>query len=91
MRVKKNHCLFRVALRPSPNFNDRPDAGDEWLVILGPDGVTVSRRHAKGDLALRGAVGDLELVLYGRPPVASVERFGDESVLGAWYEAFELG
>jgi uncharacterized protein (TIGR03083 family) len=70
---------------------DRPEAGDEWLVILGSDGVTVSRRHAKGDLALRGAVGDLELLLYGRPPVASVERFGDESVLDAWYEAFQLG
>ncbi|MFP6814556.1 MAG: 1,6-anhydro-N-acetylmuramyl-L-alanine amidase AmpD [Pseudomonadales bacterium] len=34
MRVKKNHCLFRVALRPSPNFSDRPDAEDIALIVI---------------------------------------------------------
>ena len=64
------------------------DSGDEWLVTLQPKGVEVERRHAKADLALRGAVSDLELVLYQRPPGAEVERLGDEGVLGAFYREF---
>lgn len=67
---------------------DRPE---EWLVELAPTGLQVRREHAKGDLALRGAVSDLELVLYERPPVGPVERFGDDAVLGAWYRAFRFG
>lgn len=67
------------------------DRGDEWLVTLGADGLAVERRHAKGDLALRGAVSDLELLLYQRPPIGPVERLGDESALDAWYRAFVFG
>ena len=48
----------------------------------------VVREHAKGDLALRGPVSDLEMVLYQRPTVGTVERFGDESVLGAFHRRF---
>lgn len=60
----------------------------EWLVTLHPDRVEVEARHAKGDLALRGAVSDLELLLYGRPPLGEVQRFGDEAVLDLWYGEF---
>jgi uncharacterized protein (TIGR03083 family) len=67
------------------------DRGDEWLVTLGPDRLRVERRHAKGDLALRGAVADLELTLYQRPALGPVERLGDEDVLAAWYRAFTFG
>lgn len=56
----------------------------EWLVTLNPNRLEVSREHAKGDLALRGHVSDIELLLYGRPPLGPVERFGDESVLEVW-------
>ena len=65
--------------------------GDEWLITMNPDGLDIKREHAKGDLALRGAVSDLELVLYDRPPIGNVERFGDESVLDAWYRVFKIG
>jgi len=65
--------------------------GDEWLITMNPDGLDIKREHAKGDLALRGAVSDLELVLYDRPPIGDVERFGDESVLDAWYRVFKIG
>ena len=65
--------------------------GDEWLIAMNPDGLDIKREHAKGDLALRGAVSDLELVLYDRPPIGDVERFGDESVLDAWYRVFKIG
>ena len=67
------------------------DAENEWLIAMTPDGLDVRREHAKGDLALRGAVSDLELVLYDRPPIGDVERFGDESVLDAWYRVFKFG
>jgi len=65
--------------------------GDEWLIAMNPDGLDIKREHAKGDLALRGAVSDLELVLYDRPPIGDVERLGDESVLDAWYRVFKIG
>ena len=65
------------------------DADDaEWLVTLLADRVEVSRQHAKADLALRGPVSDLELLLYGRPPLGDVERFGDQAVLDLWYREF---
>jgi uncharacterized protein (TIGR03083 family) len=60
----------------------------EWLLLLADDGVQVSREHAKGDLALRGAVSDLAMVLYQRPTVDRVERFGDERVLEAFHRHF---
>jgi len=67
------------------------DAENEWLIAMNPEGLDVRREHAKGDLALRAAVSDLELVLYDRPPLGPVERFGDESVLDAWYRVFKFG
>jgi uncharacterized protein (TIGR03083 family) len=67
------------------------DREGEWLVRLTPAGLDVVSGHAKGDLALRGAVSDLELVLYERPAIGAVERFGDESVLEVWYRAFRFG
>jgi uncharacterized protein (TIGR03083 family) len=65
--------------------------GDEWLITIGPERLSVTREHAKGDLALRGAVSDLELVLYDRPPIGEVEQFGDPGVLDVWYRAFTFG
>jgi uncharacterized protein (TIGR03083 family) len=65
--------------------------GDEWLIAMNADGLEIRREHAKGDLALRGAVSDLELLLYGRPPIGEIERFGDEAVLDAWYQVFKFG
>jgi uncharacterized protein (TIGR03083 family) len=67
------------------------DRDAEWLLTLTPDGLDVRREHAKGDLVLRGAVSDLELLLYDRPPIGRVECFGDKSVLDAWYRAFHFG
>jgi uncharacterized protein (TIGR03083 family) len=67
------------------------DRDAEWLLTLAPDGLDVRREHAKGDLALRGAVSDLELLLYDRPPIGPVQRFGEQAVLDAWYRAFHFG
>jgi uncharacterized protein (TIGR03083 family) len=64
------------------------DRDDEWLLSLAPSGLEVERAHGKADLALRGAVSDLELLLYHRPPVGTVEHLGDDAVLAAWHRAF---
>jgi uncharacterized protein (TIGR03083 family) len=65
---------------------DHPAA--EWLVTLEPDGVRAEHAHAEADLALRGATGDLEMLLYQRPAVGRVERSGDGSVLDAFHGLF---
>jgi len=65
--------------------------GNEWLIAMNPDGLDIRREHAKGDMALRGAVSDLELVLYDRPPIGEVERIGDPAALDAWYRVFKFG
>jgi uncharacterized protein (TIGR03083 family) len=64
------------------------DRDDEWLLTLAPSGLEVERAHGKADLALRGAVSDLELLLYHRPPVGTVEHLGDDAALAAWHGAF---
>lgn len=64
---------------------DEHVSGAEWLLTLLPDRIEVAHTHAKGDLALRGGVSDLELLLYGRPPLGPVERLGDPTVLDVWY------
>lgn len=48
----------------------------EWLVRLGPDGVTVTREHAKGDVAVRGPAADVLRWLWGRSD-AVVDVIGD--------------
>jgi len=70
---------------------DGLDIDAEWLVTLNPDGLTVAREHAKGDLALRASVSDLEMLLYQRPTVGPVEQFGDPSVLEVFHGEFTFG
>jgi uncharacterized protein (TIGR03083 family) len=62
----------------------------EWLLRLEPDRLVATREHAKGDLALRASASDLELLLYGRPPLGPVQRFGDEAILDLWYRTFRF-
>jgi uncharacterized protein (TIGR03083 family) len=64
------------------------DADVEWFIRLLPDRIEATREHAKADLALRGPISDLELLLYGRPTLGEVERFGDGSVLDLWHKEF---
>lgn len=71
-------------------FLQGTDRNVEWLLRLTPAGLEVEQGPAHGVLELRGAVSDLELVLYQRPAVGSVERVGDEAVLDAWYRAFHF-
>ena len=59
------------------------DAEGEWLLRFGPNGLEVTRQHAKGDVAVRGTASDLLLYLVGRRGLDGFEIFGDEGVLNA--------
>ena len=39
--------------------------------------ITVERAHVKGDVAVRGAAGDLLLWLWGRRPLDDLDVIGD--------------
>ena len=57
------------------------DAEGEWLLRFGPEGMEITREHAKGDVAVRGAANDLLLYLVGRRGLDGLEVFGDIDVL----------
>ncbi len=60
----------------------------EWIVRRTPSGPVWEHGHAKGDVAVRGAVVDLLLVLVRRipPGQAPIEVLGDAAVLDHWLE-----
>ena len=66
------------------------DAEGEWLLTLHADRVDVSRGHAKGDAAIRGAARDLLLQVWGRDPIGELEVFGDESVVATFRAASRI-
>jgi uncharacterized protein (TIGR03083 family) len=96
--------VFVLVAHAGPRRGDRARPGDrtgqtlhlhgtdhrpaEWLLTFDPGGLRVERTHAKGDLALRGAVSDLEMLLYQRPTTGPVERFGDEALLDLFHQEF---
>jgi uncharacterized protein (TIGR03083 family) len=67
------------------------DRADDWLFTLTPKGLEVNRHKVPADLTLRGAVSDLELLLYQRPTLGGVEILGDRSVLDVWHSTFTFG
>lgn len=60
----------------------------EWIVRRTPSGPIWEHGHAKGDVAVRGAVVDLLLVLMRRiaPDQAPITVLGDAGVLRHWLE-----
>jgi uncharacterized protein (TIGR03083 family) len=60
----------------------------EWIVRRTPSGPVWEPGHAKGDVAVRGAVVDLLLVLMRRipPSKAPITVLGDTAVLDHWLE-----
>jgi uncharacterized protein (TIGR03083 family) len=62
------------------------DTEGEWLVVPDGSAVEVTRAHAKGDAALRGAASDLLLRLCNRGQGGEV--LGDAEVLAAFTQRF---
>lgn len=76
---------------PAPTTVNEGDPGaGEWLISLGPEGVHTERRHAKGDVALRGTASDLLLWLWGRVPARALDLIGDASVADRYRAAAHL-
>ncbi|HVA89489.1 MAG TPA: maleylpyruvate isomerase family mycothiol-dependent enzyme [Chloroflexota bacterium] len=64
----------------------RTDGPGEWLLRFAPEGPVVTREHAKGDVAVRGAAADLFLFLWRRIPGDQLEIFGDAALLPRYFE-----
>lgn len=62
------------------------DVEGEWLVRVGADEATstVTRGHAKGDVAVRGTASDLLLYLFGRISPADLDLRGDAELAAAF-------
>ena len=58
------------------------EAEGEWFIRCGDHAPVVTHEHAKGDVALNGAAGDLLLTIWGRvePEEVGVAVFGDPDV-----------
>jgi uncharacterized protein (TIGR03083 family) len=63
------------------------DAPGEWLLRFDPESVSVTREHAKGDVAARATASDLFVYLWGRGGTATFEIFGDTSLLDRFRSA----
>ena len=64
----------------------RTDGPGEWLVRFEPDRVVITREHARGDVAVRGAASDLLLFLWHRIPADRLDVFGDAALLERFFE-----
>jgi uncharacterized protein (TIGR03083 family) len=64
----------------------------EWLLTLGPEGLTAKRTHADGDVVVRGTAGALMLLLWNRisteSPTITVD--GDGALLDRLLRAAAL-
>ncbi len=73
---------------------DTPDAPGigEWLITLRSDGYDYAHGHAKGDVAVRAALSDLDLLMWNRVPLADdrFEVFGDTALLERWLASAAL-
>jgi uncharacterized protein (TIGR03083 family) len=67
------------------------DADGEWLIEADGETFTWSRGHAKGDVAMRGALCDLYLVLWNRRPLTAIELFGDVELAQRFLDRAEVG
>lgn len=59
----------------------------EWLIHVTADAVRWEHAHAKGDVAARGTMSDLLLMMWGRISPSQLEVFGDVELLERWQRA----
>lgn len=61
--------------------------GGEWTVRFTDSGLEWEQVHEKGDVAARGPVSDLLLMLWSRIPPSRLQLFGDATLLERWQAA----
>jgi uncharacterized protein (TIGR03083 family) len=67
------------------------DTPGEWLARLSPEGIDVTREHAKGDVAVRGPASEVLLVFMGRMPMDTVDVLGDASLFDEFRKHASFG
>jgi uncharacterized protein (TIGR03083 family) len=85
------HVGLQYSTNPNRTFSypkgslhlHRTDGEGEWLARVEGGALIITREHAKGDVAVRGAGGDLALYLWGRP-AQNLDVFGDADLADAW-------
>ncbi len=77
--------LQKVSLQATLHLHCTDTEG-EWLVRISPEGTSVTREHAKGDVAVRATASDLYLLLWNRVGPERAEVFGDASLLSRFAE-----
>ena len=96
-------ALLHYGRRTSGGLAELPSGGEtvhlhatdrdgEWMITLGPDGMTWQRGHGKGSVAVRGPAATLLLFAYGRvrPDDERLTVFGDRDLLATWQEKTAL-
>ncbi len=61
--------------------------GGEWTVHFGATDLQWQQSHEKADVAARGTVSDLLLMLWSRIPPSRLQLFGDATLLDRWQSA----
>ena len=64
--------------------------GDPRSITLGPEGPRIHTEPRPADLTLTASASDLALLLFERPPIGTVRREGDPTVLDHWYREFRF-
>lgn len=59
----------------------------EWVATLGAEDVAWEHAHVKADVAAKGTVSDLLLLLWSRLPPSRLDTFGDARLLDRWQAA----
>jgi uncharacterized protein (TIGR03083 family) len=67
------------------------DAGADWLLRIGPQGVEVRREEGVADCEVTGRASDLYLLLWNRRSPDGLAVRGDAGVLELWREAARIG
>lgn len=65
------------------------DTAGEWMITVGPDGVSVTAEHGKGDVAVRAGGAELNLLVWNRITLDAddVECFGDQTIIDRFLAA----
>ena len=66
------------------------DVAGEWTIRETAAGFDVSREHAKGDCAIRGAAHDILMALWRRAPLSNCDVVGDAAVAERFVAASAL-
>jgi uncharacterized protein (TIGR03083 family) len=66
------------------------DVAGEWTIREAHGEFVVTREHAKGDAAIRGAASDVLLALWRRAPLSTVDVLGDAATAARFVAASAL-